>query len=99
MYSVSIQNHFLDNISENYRCDQRGNDMISSKDWQGSGWYRIMEPAGTEIAQQVVTNHHCNTGMDTVRVPTGGVLSHLKFKGWSIKFPYDFLARYILAKK
>ena len=61
MYSVSILNHFLDNISENYRCDQQGNDMISSKDWQGSGWYRIMEPAGTRIAQQVVTNHHCNT--------------------------------------
>ena len=87
MYSVSIFNHFLDNISENYRCDQRGNDMISSKDWQGSGWYRVMEPAGTRIAQQVVTNHHCNTGRGAVRVLTGGVRSHLKCKGWSANCP------------
>ena len=55
------RNYQFETIGSNYKCDKRGNDMISSMDWQGSGWYRIMEPAGTKLAQQVVPMHHCNT--------------------------------------
>ena len=33
----------------------------TSEDWRGNGWYRFMEPAGTEIPENVVATQHCNT--------------------------------------
>merc|ERR1719233_1691217 len=32
-----------------------------SPDWQGQGWYRIMEPAGTIITEQDPGKRHCGT--------------------------------------
>ena len=41
-------------------CDK--NDAPSqSIDWQGEGWYRIMDPAGTKIPEGRVTSQKCGT--------------------------------------
>ena len=34
----------------------------TSLDWQGAGWYRMVEPAGTRLPEEPPISHHCNTG-------------------------------------
>ena len=47
--------YLLDNVF----CDQLNFD--TSPDWQGAGWYRMAEPAGTTIPEEPVDDGHCNT--------------------------------------
>ena len=47
-----------DNI---YNCDKAGS--TQSTDWAGPGWYRVVDPAGTRLAESVdgLDVDHCGT--------------------------------------
>jgi len=40
-----------------YKCDDRS----LSRDWKGTGWYRITGGAGTQLADTLVPQSHCGT--------------------------------------
>merc|ERR1712241_1543996 len=37
------------------------NILKSSPDWKGPGWYRINNPAGSQLSEEVVEPYHCST--------------------------------------
>lgn len=41
-------------------CDDE-NQMSQYDDWKGTGWYRMVEPAGTKMTEAPVSSHHCGT--------------------------------------
>ena len=55
--STRNANHVTGTISY---CDSQFNGIMSP-DWQDSGWYRMVPPAGTQIPETVVQQNQCGT--------------------------------------
>ena len=47
-------------VGSAWKCDKDGYGS-ESPDWKGTSWYRMMEPAGTQIPEYAVTNQYCGT--------------------------------------
>ena len=45
-----------------YNCDYKWN-YYTSLDWKGPGWYRVVDPAGSMLAESVegIDEYHCGT--------------------------------------
>ena len=42
-------------------CDDIESNSIISSDWKGSGWYRMSDPAGSQMSEEPVPWYHCGT--------------------------------------
>ena len=42
-------------------CDDIESNSIISLDWKGSGWYRMSDPAGSQMSEEPVPWYHCGT--------------------------------------
>ena len=51
---------FLD-FKSIYSACHLANFIQNSPDWKGEAWYRIMPPAGTQIADSIVHEDYCGT--------------------------------------
>ena len=41
-------------------CDKTNN-LKSSPDWKGPGWYRMKNPAGLQLSEEPIEPYHCGT--------------------------------------
>ena len=42
-------------------CDGIESNSIISSDWKGPGWYRMSDPAGSQMSEEPVPRYHCGT--------------------------------------
>ena len=42
-------------------CDDIASNSIISSDWKGPGWYRMSDPAGSQMSGEPVPWYHCGT--------------------------------------
>merc|ERR1712241_1392354 len=63
----TIEYNVLDEMDRNVNndvgpqyCDQTNN-LKSSPDWKGPGWYRMKNPAGLQLSEEPIEPYHCGT--------------------------------------
>ena len=52
---------FYSEESKDRTCDNIQIAQRLSPDWKGEGWYRVIEPAGTKLADTLLNDNHCGT--------------------------------------
>ena len=52
---------FYSKESKDLTCDNTQKASRLSPDWKGEGWYRVVGPAGTKLADTQLDQYHCGT--------------------------------------
>ena len=52
---------FYSDESKDWTCDNTQKASRLSPDWKGEGWYRVVGPAGTKLADTPLEIYHCGT--------------------------------------
>ena len=55
------RNHMFTSNTSQYWCDKNSGSHRKSNQWHGSGWYRMMAPAGTKMPKVAKGNLKCGT--------------------------------------
>jgi len=56
----STRNVYYNDTNTKY-CDYDGSSYTHSLDWSTAGWYRMMQPAGTQLPEVPPGVYHCGT--------------------------------------
>ena len=84
-----------------YNCDYKCN-YYTSLDWKGPGWYRVVDPAGSMLAESAegIDEYHCGTqGAAWLRQGTHSDIENGQTKDVTICLDKKCLNTYIIQIK